>query len=111
MVRFAGAVSNQYRKAAKIMIDKTAGNEKCDSAKHLANIFEQSLAVLCDGKKALTANRPIGRALRNSLPVYIDAVSLQKRALDDAAKALATLWNIEEPGRAKLGHRPAQPAR
>jgi len=93
------------------MINKTAGDEKCDSAKHLTNIFEQSLAVLCDGKKALTANRPIGRALRNSLPVYIDAASLQKRALDDAAKALATLWKIEEPGRAKLHSRTPQPVR
>jgi hypothetical protein len=93
------------------MIEKTVGNEKCDSAKQLANIFEQSLAVLCDGKKALTANRPIGRALRNSLPVYLDAASLQKRALDDAAKALATLWKIEEPGRGKPASRTAYSAR
>ena len=111
MASFRSSVSNQYRKAAQIMIDKTAGNEKHDSAKHLTNIFEQSLAVLCDGKKALAEKRTIGRALRNSLPVYLDAASLQKRALDDAAKALAALWKIEEPVRAKLGNRPAYPVR
>ena len=93
------------------MIHKTAVNEKCDSPKHLANIFEQSLAVWCEGRKALTANRQTGRALRDSLPVYLDAASLQKRALDDAAKALATLWKIEEPGRARLPRRTVQPAR
>ena len=93
------------------MINSIAGNEKRDSSKHLANIFEQSLAVLCDGKKALTARRPIGRALRNSLPVHLDDASLQKRALEDAAKALATLWKIEEPGRTKLGGRTTVPAR
>lgn len=93
------------------MIHKTAVNEKCESTKHLANIFEQSLAVLCDGKNALREHEQTGRALRNSLPVYLDAASLQKRALDDAAKALATLWKIEEPGRAKLPSRTLHPLR
>jgi hypothetical protein len=93
------------------MIDKTVANENCDSAKRLANIFEESLAVLCDGKKALTGTRQTARTLRNSLPVYLDATRLQKRALDDAAKALATLWKIEEPERAKPSSRTTHPLR
>jgi hypothetical protein len=64
-------------------------NEKSVSANHLKNIFDQSLAILCEGAGSV-------RVRRNSLPLRIDAVNLQKRALSDAANALAALWKISE---------------
>lgn len=70
-------------------------NENSGSANHLKNIFDQSLAILRDGAGA-------ARARRRSLPLHIDAVNLQKRALGDAATALAALWKISAPRSAKL---------
>lgn len=73
---------------------------------HLKTVFEKSLAVLSEGKDALTKNTRIGRASRGSTPIRINAADLQKRALDDAAHALATLWKVQEPGRSKAQLRP-----
>jgi hypothetical protein len=87
------------------MINETATNQKPESTNHLKGIFEQSLIVLCEGRDAVTTKTQAGRVRRASLPLHIDAASLQKRALDDAAKALATLWNISKPERAKLHSR------
>jgi|SRR5271163_2605884 hypothetical protein len=60
---------------------------KSGSANHLKNIFDQSLAILCEGASSV-------RVRRRSLPLHIDPLSLQKRALSDAANALTALWNI-----------------
>jgi hypothetical protein len=72
-------------------------------ANHLKDVFEQSLAVLSNTKVESTKkSHPISVLHGNSMPIHIDAVSLQKRALDDAAKALSTLWKVSEPKRAKI---------
>ena len=85
------------------MTIKTELNEQSNSPHHLKNIFEQSLALLCDkDNDTPTKNTHNGRLRLHSLPLHMDAADLQKRALDDAAKALATLWKISEPGRPKL---------
>ena len=82
---------------------KTALNRQSNSTHHLKNIFEQSLAVLrSKDNDTATKNTHNGRLRLHSLPLHMDAADLQKRALDDAAKALATLWKISEPGRPKL---------
>jgi hypothetical protein len=70
-------------------------NEKSVSENHLKTIFDQSLAILCEGAGSV-------RLRRSSLPLHIDAVNLQKRALSDAANALAALWKISESKSSKL---------
>jgi len=70
-------------------------NENSGSANQLKNIFDQSLAILRDGASA-------ARARRRSLPLHIDAVNLQKRALGDAANALTALWKISANRSPKL---------
>jgi hypothetical protein len=65
-------------------------NEKSGSTTHLKDVFDQSLAVLCEGASS-------GRVRRSCLPLHIDAANLQKRALSDAADALAALWKISKP--------------
>ncbi len=85
--------------------------EESDSTNHLKSIFDQSLAVLCEDKDSVRALSQTERLRRGSLPLHVDAVSLQKRALDNAAKALATLWKISGTKRAKLQSRAAQYSR
>jgi hypothetical protein len=92
--------------------------DESDSTNQLKSIFDQSLAVLCEGedtvKTGLQSERLRRKSLplrRKSLPLRIDAVNLQKRALDNAAKALATLWKISEPKRTKLQSRVTQYSR
>ncbi len=86
------------------MAEKRTPNQQSDSTHHLKNVFEQSLAVLCRDRD----NDPSTRNGRNrgvrcdSLPLYMDPANLDKRALDAAAKALATLWKISNPGRIRL---------
>lgn len=77
------------------MTNAVAGNEKPISANHLKNIFDESLAILCEGRDSV-------RVRRSSLPLHIDAANLQKRALSDAANALAALWKISENRSPKL---------
>jgi|SRR5271156_2880422 hypothetical protein len=87
------------------MTNEIAGKQQCESTNQLKSIFEQSLAVLCEdkpqNKNVILKNPQNVRIRRDFLPLHIDAANLQKRALDDAAKALAALWKISEPGRAK----------
>ena len=85
--------------------------DESDSTNHLKSIFDQSLAVLCEGKDTVKTGSQTDWLRRKSLPLHIDAVNLQKRALDNAAKALATLWKISEPKRAKLQSRATQYSR
>jgi hypothetical protein len=85
--------------------------DESDSTNQLKSIFDQSLAVLCEGEDTVKSGLQSERLPRKSLPLRIDAVNLQKRALDNAAKALATLWKISEPKRTKLQSRVTQYSR
>jgi hypothetical protein len=93
------------------MNNQAVPQENPESVIHLKTVFEKSLAVLSEGKDALTKDTRIGRASRSSTPIRINAVDLQKRALDDAAHALATLWKVHELGRARVQIRPLSSAR
>jgi hypothetical protein len=93
------------------MINQAVPQENPESVIHLKTVFEKSLAVLSEGKDALTKNTRIGRASRSTMPIRINAADLQKRALDDAAHALATLWKVQESGRPKVQIRPLPSAR
>jgi hypothetical protein len=73
------------------MMNKIAVKGDIDSTEHLKGIFDQSLAVLCEGKEVSP----------RSLPLHISAADLQKRALTDAAKALTMLWKISEQRRVR----------
>jgi hypothetical protein len=77
------------------MTHATTLADQSGSANQLKNIFDQSLAILCEGANSV-------RVRRSSLPLHIDAVNLQKRALSDAADALAALWKISANRSAKL---------
>jgi hypothetical protein len=79
-------------------------NEKSGSTTHLKAIFDQSLAVLCEGAGSV-------RIRRSCLPLHIDAANLQKRALSDAADALAALWKISKARSPKLQSRAIQYSR
>ena len=80
--------------------------EEPDSTNHLKSIFDQSLALLCEDKDSVRTRSQIEwLRRRGSLPLHVDAVNLQKRALDNAAKALATLWKISRPKGPKLQSR------
>jgi hypothetical protein len=101
------------------MAHDLAGKQLIDSTNHLKSIFEQSLAVLRedkndksnnvknsnDDKNLVKKTRPQVRVRRDFLPLHIDHANLQKRALDEAAKALAALWKISGPGHTKLSGR------
>jgi hypothetical protein len=75
------------------MINQTIVNKQPDTKTHLRSIFEQCLAVLCEDKGSATGEKT-GRRRCDSLPLRLDGVNLQKRALSEAANALATLWKI-----------------
>ena len=62
---------------------------------HLKMVFEQSLALLGERKSEFSQVRTRG------VPLHIDPGVMQKRALDDAANALATLWRVHS-SRARL---------
>jgi hypothetical protein len=79
--------------------------EESNSTNHLKSIFDQSLAVLCESKDPAKTGLQTEPLRRSSLPLHVDAVNVQKRALNSAAKALATLWKISEPKRPKLESR------
>jgi hypothetical protein len=71
------------------------GSSNTGSANYLKKVFDQSLAILSEGAGSVQARR-------RSVPLRIDAVNLQKRALSDAANALASLWKISQPKSPKL---------
>jgi len=89
------------------MIKDKASNAQPDSTNQLMSIFDESLAVLSEDKKDAKPQK--GQKIRNlrlTLPIHVDPVNLQKRALDEAAKALTSLWKISDPRRARLPGRP-----
>jgi hypothetical protein len=93
------------------MINHGVPKENPDSVTQLKTVFEKSLALLSEGKDALTRKTRIGRASRGSMPIHMNQADLQKRALADAAHALATLWKVQEPGRPKVQIRPVPSTR
>ncbi len=101
-----------------------------DTKRKMESIFDQSLAVLCSGEinsvevsdNALAKASAIASGKRtkrtstatsysNSLPIHIDRLSLQRRALVDAAKALATLWKVPETRGSRIHSRGLQLSR
>ena len=69
-----------------------------DTKDHLKSVVEQSLAVLNQN------NKEAGRtdsSHRRSLPLHVDTANLQKVAVVSASKALAALWKISAPSRAR----------
>ena len=93
------------------MSNGTIVTDNSDSTNRLKSIFEQSLAVMCEGKDSVKTGSQTERVRQSSIPLHVDAVNLQKRALDNAAKALATLWKISESKRPKLQSRAMQCSR
>lgn len=77
-------------------------NEPATSKTHLKDVVDQSLAVLGDGQQSSGTKATAQASPRNALPLHVHPANLQKRALTDAATALAALWNISKPRRIKL---------
>jgi hypothetical protein len=79
------------------MTNAATPNEKSgyDKPSHLKKVFDQSLAILSGGADSVQVRRSF-------MPLHIDAVSLQKRALSEAANALAALWKISHSKSPKL---------
>jgi hypothetical protein len=89
-------------------VTNPTADSKNDSTHHLKSIFDQSLAVLCQGsrgessgesKESARNKKQLGQLRMGSLPIHMDAVNLQKRALSNAAEALTALWKIPVRGR------------
>jgi hypothetical protein len=89
----------------------TVSSVKSESVHHLQTVYEQSLVVLSQDSYTLSGNSPKVRLCRAALPLHADALNLQKRALHNAASALATLWKISGSGRAKTQGRIMLPNR
>jgi hypothetical protein len=82
------------------LMNKLTSPVQSETAAHLKNVFDESLAVLSEDKEAVNNPQKI-RVQRSSLPLHTDTANLQKLALDNAAHALAALWKISGPGRVK----------
>jgi hypothetical protein len=83
--------------------------EPSESISHLKRVFEQSLAVLGDSPGSKAGEAQTSRSSLRSMPLHIDAATLQKRAIANAAQALTALWKISP--RAKSRTRVAQQSR
>jgi hypothetical protein len=70
-----------------------------ESANQLKNVFEQSLAVLCEDEGGVAKDAHSLPIRQRGVPQQAD---VRKRALNDAANALASLWKISGPGRGKI---------
>jgi hypothetical protein len=97
------------------MIDNKTLEQPSESVSTLKTLFDRSLAILAEENNGKTSQqRETDRekrivkkdiVLRPQLPIHIDPVSLQKRAIDDAARALTSLWKISKPGHGSLSNR------
>lgn len=106
------SIQRESRKATTDMtmndvkvIDVKVKNQQAESTNRLKSIFEQSLEVLCEDKDKEKDGSTRARSAHKRcafLPLHIDAANVQKRALEEAAKALTTLWKISGTRRAKL---------
>lgn len=96
-VRFSRILRcNPRGKVALVMSNQRGGAEPAESANELKSIFERSLAVLRE-EGSFPKDSQSRRTLYGSLPLHTDAADIRKRALDAAAKALASLWRIRKP--------------
>jgi hypothetical protein len=90
------------------MMREPASVVKLESMIQLKSVFEQSLAVLCD-------DAGVVEKAAYSLPIRQRGTPRQaevrKRALHDAANALASLWKISGSGCGKLPHGEARSSR
>ena len=86
-------------------------NEQLDSKSHLKNVVDQSLAVLGADKNSAVVKPQGHELLRSALPLHVDPANLQKRALSDAATALAALWKVSKPRRTRMPARVVQYSR
>ncbi|MGO8986677.1 MAG: hypothetical protein ACLPHI_19675 [Terriglobales bacterium] len=98
-------------KTNRFMTSKVVPAVRPESTNDLKDLFEQSLAFMCEDKESSLKNGKKSRLRHASLPLHSDAADLQRRALDNAAKALATLWKISQPGRPKAPTRVMLPHR
>jgi hypothetical protein len=87
-----------------LIMNNQAMNQNPETTNHLKDVFEQSLAMLEVRHAGATAESAATRG--SAVPLHIDPAFLQKRALDDAAKALASLWRVPSSTRAKFNNRP-----
>jgi hypothetical protein len=81
------------------MMREQASAVKPESTDQLRNVFDQSLAVLCEDKGVVARDAHNLPIRQREVPQQAD---VRKRALNDAANALASLWKISGPGRGKL---------
>jgi hypothetical protein len=85
---------------ANSTVSPVSGGVSKNAKRKMESIFDQSLAILNSGQPPTAASSKARTAslssYSNSLPIHIDNFSLQRRALVDAAKALATLWKVPE---------------
>jgi hypothetical protein len=107
IVRVSYLFLNGFEGKQSIMSNQPV-NHNVD-ATHLKNVFEQSLAMLDETKMEKTSAKHAARLRGNVVPIHVDPAMLQKRAIDDAARALASLWKI--PGPNRLQGRTMQPNR
>lgn len=90
------------------MMRDPAGVVKSESANQLKNVFEQSLAVLCEDESVVAKDAHSLPIRQRGIPQQAD---VRKRALNDAANALASLWKISGSGRGKLPRDEARSSR
>ena len=95
-------------KGDAIMMRVPASVVKSESTNQLKNVFDQSLAVLCGDEDVVAKDA-------HSLPIRQRGIPQQgdvrKRALNDAANALASLWKISGADRGKLSRDEARSSR
>lgn len=82
----------------------TIAGKQCTSTHHFKQVFDQSLAILCEGAGSSQVSRRL-------LPLHIDVDHLRKRALSDAANALSMLWKVSGSKGPKLGNCAFQPVK
>ena len=94
---------------SNVMVVTMTLAEPSESTSHLKRVFEQSLALLGDSRGSKAGETEASRSRLRSMPLHIDAASLQKRAIANAAQALTALWKISP--RAKSRSRVTQQSR
>ena len=98
-----------------MMTHDAAGKQQADSTNHLKSVFEQSLAVLRDDKNEdkskgknnddeRTSQKRLVRSACGAISCrcILTTLTSKSAALDEAAKALASLWKISGAGHTKL---------
>jgi hypothetical protein len=88
------AVVGKFFRSRRVVMAKGAHAIKTnsDSAERLRKSLEQSLAALAACEEQAGGTPGILQNRFRSMPLRIDPLSFKKRALNDAATALAALW-------------------